>query len=215
MPPGPPPGPPIPDAAPVPPPGLTQPGAPPPVAGPPGPLPQPLAGGGPSTYQDALPPPLPPAPIPGKPDPADIDTAASVMQKALEVVLDNEHSNEAIKNAIKDVLLPGRGVARVRWKPEMKTEPVMAGDGTTPLPAGGVAGAEPATTERKVWEEVLDEYVIWEDILLDPVRQAGDTDWIAFRHLFTKESLEREFAGSPEYDKLKAANQTESLFRWT
>jgi hypothetical protein len=156
---------------------------------------------------------MPPPIGPPKPDPADIDTAASVMQKALEIVLDDENSSEAVKFAIKDVLLPGRGVCRVRWRPQMASKPVMAGDGTTPLPHPETG--EPVTQEVKVWEQVLDEYVFWEDLLVDPVRAAPDTDWIAFRHLFTKEGLEAEFAGSPEYEKLKAVGKLDSILRWT
>lgn len=159
-----------------------------------------------------IPPPPPPMPAKG-PAQTDIETAASVMEKALEIVVDDEHSHEAVKMAIKDVLLPGRGVCRVRWKPQMKTEPVLAGDGVTPLP--NPATGEPQTTEVKIWEEVDDEYVYWEDLLVDPVRAASDMNWIAFRHLFTQKDLETEFAGSPEYDKLKAQAKLDELFKWT
>ena len=71
--------------------------------------------------------PLPPmGPPPLSPQQMAIETAASVMEKALEIVSDDEHSHEATKMAIKDVLLPGRGICRVRWKPQMKQVPVMA-----------------------------------------------------------------------------------------
>jgi hypothetical protein len=194
---------------------------------PPGPMPAMGIGGGPGAPPGGVgappvppmgppmmgPPPPPPAP-PAPPQDA-IETAASIMEKALEIVVDDEASDEAIQMAIKDVLLPGRGTCRVRWKPEMKTVPVMSGDGATPLPAGGVAGAEPATEDRKVWEEVADEYVYWEDLLVDPVRAASDCDWMAFRHLFTKEALEKEFAGSPQYEVLKTANKLDTILKWT
>jgi hypothetical protein len=95
----------------------------------------------------------------------------------------------------------------------MKAFPVMAGDGLTPLT--NTATGEPQTEERKVWEEVDDEYVYWEDLLVDPVRAAPDMNWIAFRHLFTRKDLEREFAGSKGYEALKAANRLGELFKWT
>ena len=50
---------------------------------------------------------------------------------------------------------------------------------------------EPQTKDAKVWETVDDEYVFWEDILIDPVRQHGDVEWIAFRHLFDREEPSR------------------------
>jgi hypothetical protein len=149
-----------------------------------------------------------------KPDQKDIETAASVMQKALEVVVGDEQSHESVKAAVKDVLLPGRGVCRVRWNPTMQTKPVMAGDGITPLPPPG-PGMDPPTEDVKVWETVGDEYVYWEDLLMDPVRAAGSTDWIAFRHLFTREQLVKEFSGEPLFDRLVAKNRLDELCKWT
>jgi hypothetical protein len=230
MPPMPPPmmGPPLPPGAPPPVPG----GLAPPVPGmPPGPPPGPPPGApivmppmppGPGPALGGLPPlgmlpppMMPPPPPPTGPAQKDIETAASVMEKALEIVVDDEHSHEAIKMAIKDTLLPGRGVCRVRWKPTMKAVPVMSGDGVTPLPAGAEPGAAPPTQDVKVWEEVDDEYVYWEDFLADPVRASSDMNWMAFRHLFTKKDLDTEFAGSPQYEALKTQGRLADLFRWT
>jgi hypothetical protein len=163
---------------------------------PPG-MPQPLAGapGGLQTLNPSATPPQ-----------KDIETAAAIIEKALEIVVDDEHSHEAIKTAIKDVLLPGRGVCRVRWKPQMETVALPGG----PLPDGTAP-----TQERKVWEEIDDEYVFWEDFLCDPVRQAKDCDWVAFRHLFTESALKAEFAGNPKFDALVAANKVGDLLVWT
>jgi len=229
---GPPMGPPVPPPTGGPPPPIpaeaVPPGPPPPV-GPPPVGPPPVDNVVPFPQQPPPPmappgmigpppgpiPPIGPQPAPGRPPQKDIDTAASVMEKALEIVSSDEHSSEAIKMAIKDVLLPGRGVCRVRWRPTMKQMPVTAGDGLTPLPAGAVPGAPPPMEEVKIWEEVDDEYVFWEDLLLDPVRASSDMSWIAFRHLFARKELETEFAGSPAYDRLKAENRLGDLFRWT
>jgi hypothetical protein len=162
-----------------------------------------------------------------------IETAAAVIEKALEIVVEDEMSHESVKAAIKDVLLPGRGVVRVRWIPHMEERPVMAGDSTTPLPSpddaleGNTGEASegrgigdnggPPMEEVKVWEQVNDEYVYWEDLLMDPVRAPGDTDWIAFRHLFTSKQAIAEFQGSsPKFDALVAAGKVESeLCLWT
>jgi hypothetical protein len=161
-----------------------------------------------------MPPPNLPQPAPGRPAQKDIETASSVMEKALEIVLDDEGSHEAVKTAIKDVLLPGRGVCRVRWKPIIETQPVedpvMGGQLNLP----GTPGT-PQTKDVKVWEEVGDEYVYWEDILVDPVRQANDTGWIAFRHLFEEGPLIAEFEGSPKFDALVAQGKIGTLLQWT
>jgi hypothetical protein len=160
------------------------------------------------------PPPMMEIPSPG-PSPEDIDTAAAVMEKALEIVVQEEGSHEAVKSAIKDVLLPGRGVCRVRWNPKLVDQPVMAGDGATPLPTGAVPGAPPPMETKKIWETTNIEYVYWEDFLCDPVRQAVDMKWIAFRHLFTSAELINEFQGTPEFDKIVATGKIDSLLKWT
>jgi hypothetical protein len=242
-PPGPPPGAIAPPGGVQPAPPGMPPGAPPPpgppVAGPPPGLPggvppempastgmppgEPTAGplGPQMAPPGAPPPPMGPPPMmevpppPGAPRPEDIDTAAAVMEKALEIVVQEEASHEAVKTAIKDVLLPGRGVCRVRWKPQIVENPVMSGDGMTPLPGGGIPGAPPPLQASKVWETTDTEYVYWEDILVDPVRQDVDKKWIAFRHLFTGPEMKREFAGSPDFDAIVAAGKLETLLKWT
>jgi len=197
----------------------------PPVAPPPGALsPDGGAPGGPSTptpqpgppgLLDRLLPPTPPGaePVPSfivqqPPGPAveDIDTAAAVIEKALEIVLTDEASHEAVKMAIKDVLLPGRGVCRVRWNPKIIDSPMPGG----PLPSG-IAPTEP----KKIWETVNTEYVYWEDFLCDPVRQAVDMKWVAFRHLFSGPQMQAEFAGNPDFDALVAAGKIDTLLLWT
>ena len=123
-----------------------------------------------------------PAPMPpGLPPQQDIDTAAAVMEKALEIVLNDEASTEACKAAVMDLLLPGRGTCRVRWQPVIEKQPLS--DPANPQPLMDEMG-QPVMKDVKVWETVNDEYVFWEDLLIDPVRQHNDVGWIAFRHLF-------------------------------
>jgi hypothetical protein len=153
-------------------------------------------------------------PKPGRPSQKAIETAASVMEKALEIVVDDENSHEAIKAAIKDTLLPGRGVCRVRWRPEMAEEVVPPDPLTGAAPTDPATG-QPQTREVKVWEEVGDEYVYWEDLLVDPVRSVADMDWIAFRHLFTEKALIEEFQGQPEFDRLVGLGKVGDLLKWT
>ena len=260
-----------------------------------------MAPGMPPLGPPGMPPMAPPPPQmmeirPPGPKMEDIDTAASVMEKALEIVSQDEASHEAVKTAIKDVLLPGRGVCRVRWNPKLveqaPAEPVpppppmppmdpmamggapppmgppiggpsppmglppeigappvptamppmppgpalsgMGGPGAPPidlmnstampppeppvprLPMPSLAPEGPGLTETlKVWETVNTEYVYWEDFLCDPVRQAVDMKWIAFRHLFTEAQLIAEFSGTPEFDKIVQAGKVKNLLKWT
>lgn len=194
------------------PPDMAPSGLPPTDLGPPG-----MGPGMPPPEAMMGPPPPPPMMevVPPGPRAEDIDTAASVIEKALEIVVQEEESHEAVKTAIKDVLLPGRGVCRVRWNPKLIEQPVMAGDGMTPLPEAGIPGAPPPTETVKIWETTNVEYVYWEDFLCDPVRQSVDMKWIAFRHLFTGPELIAEFEGTPEFDKIVAAGKLETLLKWT
>jgi hypothetical protein len=175
-----------------------------------GPPPAGLApGGAPPALGPSLPAPTPP----NLPEQTDIETAAAVMEKALEIVVSDEASHEAVKCAVRDMLLPGRGVCRVRWKPVLQQIPIddPAMGGQLAHPQTG----EPQTRETKIWETVDDEYVFWEDILIDPVRQHSDVSWIAFRHLFDRQSLLQEFADSPQLKRLQAQNRISDLFKWT
>lgn len=185
-------------------------------AGPPPPEPFPnIAEGQPMPMTPAMP--LPPPP--GMPEQSDIETAAAVMEKALEIVVDDDVSHEAVKAAVKDVLLPGRGVCRVRWHPELRDvpvpDPVMGGNLSLPGEPPPTAGAAPLTRQVKVWETVSDEYVYWEDILFDPVRQFADGSWIAFRHLFDEDTLLAEFTDSERLQRLQQANKLDEILKWT
>ena len=157
--------------------------------------------------------PQPAPPAPGMPRQQDIDTAAAVMEKALEIVVDDEASHEAVKAAVRDMLLPGRGICRVRWKPVIKKvpveDPVMGGPLQDPMTG------EPQMKDAKVWETVDDEYVFWEDILIDPVRQHNDVEWIAFRHLFAEKALKEEFGESEKLQEYIKANKLSELLKWT
>jgi hypothetical protein len=150
---------------------------------------------------------------PGMPRQQDIDTAAAVMEKALEIVVNDEASHEAVKAAVRDMLLPGRGICRVRWKPVLKQipveDPVMGGPLQNPLTG------EPQMKDAKIWETVDDEYVFWEDILIDPVRQHGDVEWVAFRHLFAEKALKDEFGESEKLQEYIRANKLSELLKWT
>ena len=236
--PGGPAAPPVPPGGPMPPPmqgppppgGMTPPtpqppgvGAPPPMmpeggGAPPPPPPPGMLPGSPtiSPPQQPMGPgtiPQPAPPAPGMPRQQDIDTAAAVMEKALEIVVADEASHEAVKASVRDMLLPGRGICRVRWKPVIKPvpveDPVMGGPLTNPMTG------EPQMKDAKVWETVDDEYVFWEDILIDPVRQHGDVEWIAFRHLFAEKALKEEFGESEKLQEYIKANKLSELLKWT
>jgi len=102
------------------PPGMP-PGAPPLPPGPPMPA---AAGAPPGVPGLPLPPPMGHEPAPTRPPQPIIDTAASVIQKVLEILVEDDQSDESVKMAVKDALLPGRGGARVGRNARMETKSV-------------------------------------------------------------------------------------------
>lgn len=150
-----------------------------------------------------------------------VDKAAEIMQKCLESTIKNQDFDEPARCAVKDFLLPGRGVTRIRWEPFFEEVPVMEQGPfddmgmETEVEAFNEDGS-PQTEQKKVGEEVYPEVVYWEDFIRDPTRNWQDCLWIGFRHLMTKEQLLTEFKDSPYMAKLIAEpHRIKELLRHT
>lgn len=119
--------------------------------------------------------------------------AATALERGLANMLDEHDSEVEILDAVNDMLLPGRGVLRVRYDTTVIAEPIKGPD---EQPLLDEATGEPLTTERIVAQDTWPEYVYWGDFLVAPARRWSKKDkppWIAFRHLMTKERLREEF----------------------
>lgn len=90
--------------------------------------------------------------------------AAQVLERALSVQIETGDLDQALRQANKDNLLPGRGVTRVRYEPTTKDGKVLA-------------------------QEISFEHVHWEDFRRGPARKWSDLPWIAFRHYLTREQV--------------------------
>lgn len=93
-------------------------------------------------------------------------TAAQVLERALSSSVDGYGFDPIMRRSVKDTLITGRGVVRVRY------EPTMA-DGAL------------------IYERVGCESVYWADFRRGPARTWESVPWIAFRHFLTREELER------------------------
>ena len=76
------------------------------------------------------------------------DRAADVLQAALNVAVDAGDLDCELRRLVQDLLLPGRGVLRVRWAPVVRPVPLSDAAG---LPVQDAEG-RPVTEPRKVWE---------------------------------------------------------------
>lgn len=118
--------------------------------------------------------------------------AGQILERGLQYEIDlglNFHTT--VQKAVKDRLLPGIGVAWVRYEPSFTKEKVELPD---PPEA-------PTRVVQKEVETVASEftpvdYVYWEDFLISPCRSWEDKEWVSRRLLFPRDRLEKRFADS-------------------
>jgi hypothetical protein len=93
--------------------------------------------------------------------------AATLLERGLSYSIDNYDFSLCMDEAIKDALLPGRGIVRIRFEPE------MAEDGT-------VAS-----------ERISCETVDWRAFRRGPAKFWRNVPWVAFEHFLTREEFIR------------------------
>lgn len=114
--------------------------------------------------------------------------ASQILQRALQYEVDcTPDLHETLKACVLDRLLPGQGVAWVRYEPSFKTEPTEV-----PNPA------DPTQTLQEDMEALSDErtptdYVFWKDFLCSPARTWADVRWVSRRVMFSKDALTKRF----------------------
>ena len=161
--------------------------------------------------------------------------AAEVLERALSAAIDSTEDDDdsfdaTMEAARDDMLLPGRGMVRVRYEANFERvepviEPVMAADPETreQVIVGSrflVDGEEVEPefddddeerqrpfVDRKVSERVWAEYVFWEDVRLGAARMWKDVPWIAFRHFMSRDDLKKSFGDSAAEVPLIATRQ--------
>ena len=112
---------------------------------------------------------------------------SEVMERALSSEIDNDDYDTTIEDVVLDVLLPGRGLARVKYVPT--TSPMDDIEQET-------VEIDGETTEPE--EEIVDEnapieHVQWDDFRHGRGKRWKDVPWIAFRHDMTKDDLVEMF----------------------
>ena len=139
-------------------------------------------------------------------DKNDVGRVASMI---LERVIDYElrqysDYNSALSNAVDDRLLPGRGVAWIRYEPkiekieepqitdDVEDEGYAPGQGETGLEENGLAGEDVEPLERVTDERTPVDYVFWEDFAHLPARTWEEVTWVARRvYMSQEEGIER------------------------
>lgn len=116
-------------------------------------------------------------------------TAATILERALQYEIDNYGDfDSAVKSAVLDRLLPGRGVAWVRFETK-EVEIPEALEESQEVQAEMAGEPEPQEIE---YECTPVDYVFWEDFRCSPARCWDEVTWVARRiYMSRKEGLER------------------------
>jgi hypothetical protein len=134
--------------------------------------------------------------------------ASIILERAIDYELKQfSDYNSALSNAVEDRLLPGRGVAWVRYEPKTEviegeepqiSEDVEVGDEDEYNEAeqsseeNSLAGQEPEPLERITSETTPIDYVYWKDFAHLPARTWDEVTWVARRVYLSKdEGIER------------------------
>lgn len=136
-------------------------------------------------------------------DPARV--AAEMMERLLNLDMeDNGADMDAVfKSLLQDRLLPGLGLARVRYTYESEQRPTgfTAPDGA------------PEMVEQLISEDVPIEYCYWGDVLWSWARNWAQLRWIAFRSYVSQEEAakrwDEDVANQLDYKKQTAATSSE------
>lgn len=130
--------------------------------------------------------------------------ASTVLERSLSYQVDDYDFDCEVQDAVLDVLLSGRGVARVMYEPHF----VAVGPNgiTSAKPAGAYqeppesaaesqvpAGNPIAPYEKIAGQDARCSHVQWDDYRHGPGKRWRDVPWHAFRHEFTQEMVIEKF----------------------
>ena len=98
--------------------------------------------------------------------------AAKVLERAMSFSVDDEDFDGTANQVVTDYLLPGRAVARIRYKPVLSQVDGM---------------------EKVVYEEAPTEYVNWKRFRMSPAECWAEVRWIGFQSFMTRDELVSSF----------------------
>lgn len=139
---------------------------------------------------------------------------STVLERCLEFQTDTEPFMSAVSLDVLDMLLPGRGVSRIRYVPSIVPSAAPA--------SPPVDEALSGDTEEVAWEQVVIEHVQWDDFRHGPGKTWGEVPWEAFRHRLKRDDIKKlagdEIAGKvtldePDDEDLKKSGDLDEVFK--
>ncbi len=129
-------------------------------------------------------------------------TAAQILERCLQYEIDHYSDYDAaLKNSVQDRLLPGRGVAWIRYE-EHKRQTVDAdADDAQPAPQAATAEPKPQETLTDDVEAPSElqyecspcDYVFWKDFRHSPARTWEEVTWVGRRVYLSREEGNKRF----------------------
>lgn len=116
-------------------------------------------------------------------------TAASVMERGLECVIDQAESDSSIDRAIVDYLLAALGTVRVKLDADIEEVPVTGMDGQPVVDLEGKPLTEPVIKSQDLWHE----YVPWSRFGWEPAACWDHVGWIYYRHPMKKAEIIKRY----------------------
>lgn len=135
--------------------------------------------------------------------------ASMLIERVVRYYLQSYDFDSVMEAVVEDYLIPGRGQAWVRYVPTMKTETelIRVQEGRE-VPKGAELQQDEAGQfyenkyEEVAYEDVVCDYVYWEDFFHSPARRWADVRWVAKRVRMSKRDIEKRFgkkiANSPQ-----------------
>lgn len=130
---------------------------------------------------------------------------SEVLSRCLVYGMDSTDFDAQVRSVILDVLLPGRGLARVRYVPSFNKleETDSLYEKENEPPEQEVMEGE---AEELAWEQAPVEHVKWDDFRISAGDDWGAITWEAFRHRLNREELEERFGELGAIVPLDATN---------
>lgn len=118
--------------------------------------------------------------------------ASLVLERSISYAIDTEDFDDTLEDSVLDMLLPGRGLARIKYEPLFIQQMMPpAAPGQEPQPRLDPVSGEPM--EEKADERSFVEHVQWDDFLRGPGKRWSHLPWIGFKHRLKRDQLVRMF----------------------
>lgn len=117
-------------------------------------------------------------------------SAAQMLERALDYMVDSTDFEAQISRAVDELLVPGLGQVRVRYKPEIEAVPV-----TDPL-------TQQQTMVEQVTSQIVHlEFFSWNDFGWQPSKTWDKVEYVYFDHYLTKADVKKDYGVDLEEDE--------------